>query len=144
MTHEINTPIGAIRSMNNTKAKAAKKLQTALANIVPDTVEIKKVMDVILKADQLIDQGTERLHEIMNNLKTVISKGTDNYIYTVIANIIAEYYLDQFFDYSLITEMENVNINLLTIDIKTALLTTKIALACNTMYLPGIYFDYSS
>lgn len=73
LTHEINTPISAMRSMNDTKSKAAVKLQTALENKDPDSTEkdheIKKVMEIILKADQTIDQGTERLHEIMENLK---------------------------------------------------------------------------
>ena len=73
LTHEINTPIGAIRSMNDTKSIAVTKLQTALENIAPDTAgkdhEIRKVMGVISKADQLIDEGTERLNEIINNLK---------------------------------------------------------------------------
>jgi signal transduction histidine kinase len=73
LTHEINTPIGAIRSMNDTKSKAVMKLQTALDNIAPDTSgkdrEIRKAMEVISKADQLIDQGTGRLNEIMTNLK---------------------------------------------------------------------------
>jgi len=73
LTHEFNTPIGAIRSMNDTKSKAVMKLQTALENMAPDTAgkdhEIKKVIGVILKADQLIDQGTERLNEIIKNLK---------------------------------------------------------------------------
>ncbi len=73
LTHEINTPIGAIRSMNDTKSRAVMKLQTALGNGAPDTAgkdhEIRKVLKVILKADQLIDQGTERLHEIIRNLE---------------------------------------------------------------------------
>jgi len=37
LTHEFNTPIGAIRSMKNTKSKALMRLQTALENIAPDT-----------------------------------------------------------------------------------------------------------
>jgi signal transduction histidine kinase len=73
LTHEINTPISAIRSMNDTKSKAVMKLQAALENAAPDAAgkegEIRKVMEVILKADQLIDQGTERLNEIITNLK---------------------------------------------------------------------------
>ncbi len=73
LTHEINTPISAIRSMNDTKSKAAMKLQTALENMAPDSIEedheIRNAMKVILEADQTIDQGTDRLHEIMKNLK---------------------------------------------------------------------------
>ena len=73
LTHEFNTPIGAIRSMKNTKSKALVRLQTTLEHMTSDTTgeddEIRNVMETILKADQLIDQGTERLHEIMINLK---------------------------------------------------------------------------
>ncbi len=73
MTHELNTPISTIRSMNDTKAKAAAKLQTALKKIAPDTAkkdhEISRVMDIIGRADRSIDQGAERLHEIIKNLK---------------------------------------------------------------------------
>ncbi|UCE19468.1 MAG: ATP-binding protein [Gemmatimonadota bacterium] len=73
LTHEFNTPIGAIRSMKQTKSKALMRLQTTLKNIAPDTSvkddELRNVMETILKADQLIDQGTERLHEIIVNLK---------------------------------------------------------------------------
>jgi signal transduction histidine kinase len=72
LTHEINTPISVIRSMNDTKSKAAIKLQTALENIVPAAAEkdheIRKVMEVIFKADKSIFQGTERLNEIIKNL----------------------------------------------------------------------------
>ena len=73
LTHEINTPIGAIRSMNDTRSKAAMKLQSALANLAPGTAggdpEIGKVMGIIQSADQLISQGTDRLGEIVGNLK---------------------------------------------------------------------------
>jgi len=73
LTHEFNTPLGAIRSMKNTKSKALRRLQAALKNIAPDTAgkehEIRNVMETISKADQLIDQGTERLNEIITNLK---------------------------------------------------------------------------
>jgi signal transduction histidine kinase len=52
------------------------KLQTALANVTSDTPgkdhEIRKMMEVILKADQLIDEGTERLNEIINNLRNFV------------------------------------------------------------------------
>jgi len=76
LTHEINTPIGAIRSMNDTKSKAVIKLQTALGNLASDTTgedkEISKILGVISKSDQLIDQGTERLNEIISNLKKFV------------------------------------------------------------------------
>ena len=74
LTHEFNTPIGAIRSMNDTKSKAAGKLQKALENVAPGIVEkdgeIKRVLGIISKADQSISRGTERLSEIIKSLKS--------------------------------------------------------------------------
>ena len=73
LTHEINTPISAIRSMNSTKSSAVKKLQTTLENIAPESTgkdkEVRKVLEIISNADKLIDKGTERLNEIITNLK---------------------------------------------------------------------------
>ena len=68
LTHEFNTPIGAIRSMKDTKSKALARLQTALKNAGSDH-DVETVLEAILNADQLIDQGTERLNEIITNLK---------------------------------------------------------------------------
>jgi signal transduction histidine kinase len=76
LTHEFNSPIGAIRSMKHTKSKAVMKLQAALESVAPDSAgkdhEIRKMIEVILKADQLIDDGTERLNEIIKNLKNFV------------------------------------------------------------------------
>ena len=73
LTHEFNTPIGAVRSMNDTISKAIKKLETIMKNIVPETdrkdQEITKLMQIILNAEGSISQGTERLNEIIKNLK---------------------------------------------------------------------------
>lgn len=76
ITHEINTPVGAIRSMNNTKAKAADKLQKALASIDLDAHgierDVQKALTAIRNADHLIDQGTARLDNIIKNLKNFV------------------------------------------------------------------------
>ena len=73
LTHEFNTPIGAILSINDTKSKAVQKLETVLGNqdshSTAKNSEIQKALDVIQKADQLIDQGTKRLNDIIQNLK---------------------------------------------------------------------------
>ena len=73
LTHEFNTPIGSIRSLNDTRTKAVVKLQAALEGLPSDNTdsgrEIARVLGVILEADQLVDKGAERLNEIMLNLK---------------------------------------------------------------------------
>ena len=73
LTHEFNTPIGALRSMKDTKSKALQRLQTALENKTPGMTdpnsEIDKMLGIVSNADQLIDRSAERLHEIIQNLK---------------------------------------------------------------------------
>ena len=76
LTHEINTPIGAMKSMNDTKRKAVMRLQSVLESLPRESVEndrdLKRAMAVISQADQLIDRGTERLNEIVENLKNFV------------------------------------------------------------------------
>ncbi len=76
LTHEFNTPIGAMRSMQSTKSKALKRLEKTLADghsaNSADSREINKMMKVISDADQLIDEGTGRLHGIIENLKNFV------------------------------------------------------------------------
>ncbi len=74
LTHELNTPISAIRSMNDTKAKAAAKLVNQLQSLVniENNPEIGKMIQILLDADNLITQGTNRLSEIVNNLKNFV------------------------------------------------------------------------
>ena len=73
ITHEFNSPIGAIRSMNNTKSRAIEKLQKTLENLAPQTSgnekEINNILEIITNADQLIDEGAGRINEIVKNLK---------------------------------------------------------------------------
>lgn len=73
LTHEFNTPIGAMRSMQDTKSKALRRLQAALENNASGTAdpnnEIGKMLEIVSNADQLIDRSAERLHEIIQNLK---------------------------------------------------------------------------
>ncbi|MGH1362705.1 MAG: sensor histidine kinase [Calditrichia bacterium] len=84
LTHEINTPIGAMRSMNDTKAKAIAKLQSALNNRAADSEkserEISKALNIIENADQLIDDGTTRLGELMSNLKNFARLDESEYL----------------------------------------------------------------
>lgn len=72
LTHEMNTPISAIRSMNQTKTTAISKLESAIlrgADHGKDIETINRPLRAIKNANRLIDQGAERLHEIIANLK---------------------------------------------------------------------------
>lgn len=75
-THEINTPVGAIHSMINTRLKAFQKLNSALDDLSTELsgkdLEVRKMMSVITRTDSLIDQSAERLKEITNTLKNFV------------------------------------------------------------------------
>jgi|GEM_PF-5877620 len=69
VTHEINSPISAIRSISQTKVRAMEKLQAALDNGQPDPAVIDRMLKAITQADTVIANGTERLQEIVSSLK---------------------------------------------------------------------------
>ena len=76
LTHEINTPMSAIQSMNDTRSKALSKLKKALWKQRSDgeekDLEIRKAMEMMENADQLIDQGSDRLNELIESLRNFV------------------------------------------------------------------------
>ncbi|MEL6822387.1 MAG: ATP-binding protein [Calditrichota bacterium] len=69
VTHEINSPISAMRSISQTKVRAMEKLQAALNNGQSDPAVIERMLKAITQADTVIANGTERLEEIVSSLK---------------------------------------------------------------------------
>nr|HQV31906.1 hypothetical protein [Calditrichia bacterium] len=69
LTHEFNTPLGAIRSMKDTKSRALKKLKKVLEN-PPENGNWQPLVGIIEDADNLMDNGTERIYEVVQNLKS--------------------------------------------------------------------------
>jgi len=73
VAHEINSPIGAIRSMRDTLATAVDKLQKYLrkARFEPESDdELDLILGAILDADRVIDQGADRISEIVTSLRS--------------------------------------------------------------------------
>ncbi|MBU1881378.1 two-component sensor histidine kinase, partial [bacterium] len=74
IAHEINTPIGAVRSMHHTLVLALSKLQDTLKAICPSDKlhdeKLVKTMQVIDEANRVINSGTERVTEIVRRLRS--------------------------------------------------------------------------
>ena len=73
VAHEINSPIGAIRSMRDTLTAAVEKLQKHLGEAPPEPVSGRKldvILGTILEANRVIGMGAERITEIVNSLRS--------------------------------------------------------------------------
>jgi signal transduction histidine kinase len=74
VAHEMNTPLGAVRSMNDTRARAVTKLELRVAELFGVAVWSDKVLErsrtVIHQGDQVISEGLERIEKIVAQLKS--------------------------------------------------------------------------
>jgi PAS domain S-box-containing protein len=74
VAHEINSPMGAISSMQDTLSTAIEKLQGALTRAAPEVLDknrtIRKTLDAIHEANRVIDTGTDRIIDIVKSLRT--------------------------------------------------------------------------
>lgn len=71
IAHEINTPVGAIHSMNDTLKGAVRKLRQSLeSGASGDTPEASRALGVIDDASRVIDTGTQRVTNIVRRLKS--------------------------------------------------------------------------
>ena len=71
ITHEINTPVGAIHSMNDTLKGAVRKLQQSLEGETSvDKPGVSRALSAIEDASRVIDTGTQRVADIVRRLKS--------------------------------------------------------------------------
>ncbi len=74
VAHEINTPVGAINSMHNTLKRAINKLKSQLSSSLSEAEEdhrgIKRSLQAVDEANQVISSGTERVIEIVKRLRS--------------------------------------------------------------------------
>ena len=74
VAHEINNPIGAVRSMHNTSMRAMEKLKTEISKLSLNdnnvAGEVKKIFQIIDEANEVIDVGTEKVGLIVKQLKS--------------------------------------------------------------------------
>jgi len=74
IAHEVNTPIGAIRSTYDTLVRAVGKLKSIL-DVISDCTEkerreVNKLFQIIEDANQVIGSGTERVITLINGLRS--------------------------------------------------------------------------
>lgn len=73
IAHEINTPIGAVRSMHETMVKAVTKLERELHTAVPDPgdrVKIDSLLGVLVDANRVVAEGSQRVLEIVRRVRS--------------------------------------------------------------------------
>lgn len=74
IAHEINTPIGAVHSMQNTLFSALKKIQSHVKEnhpeVLNDNPKINTMLKVIDDSERVVSTGTQRVAEIVRRLKS--------------------------------------------------------------------------
>ena len=73
IAHEINTPVGAIRSMHDTLMKAVERLKDTIEAEIPEACEegggLQKVLKIISDSNKVIETGSERVTTIVRSLR---------------------------------------------------------------------------
>jgi len=70
VAHEINNPIGAVRSMQDTSERALGKLKSLISKDMKMTDEMKKMIKVLDSSNEVINLGAERVERIVKQLKS--------------------------------------------------------------------------
>jgi PAS domain S-box-containing protein len=74
IAHEINTPVGAIRSMHDTLVRALSKLESTLAREYPEVVTenptLQTTLAVVRDANRVIENGAQRVTAIVRRLRS--------------------------------------------------------------------------
>ena len=74
VAHEINNPIGAVRSMHNTSMRAIEKLKSEFSKLVLNdknvAEEAKRIFKIIDETNEVIEMGTEKVGLIVKQLKS--------------------------------------------------------------------------
>ena len=73
IAHEINTPVGAIHSMNDTLARAVEKLKDSLESEFGEALKqhpgLQRALKVIEDSNRVIETGTQRVATIVRSLR---------------------------------------------------------------------------
>ncbi|MEL6183018.1 MAG: ATP-binding protein, partial [Myxococcota bacterium] len=73
IAHEINTPIGAVRSMHETSARAVSKLREALERELPDyrsRPKLERMLTIIEDANRVASDGSARIIDIVRRVRS--------------------------------------------------------------------------
>lgn len=73
IAHEINTPIGAVRSMHETSARALSKLREALERELPDyrsRPKLERMLAIIEDSNRVASEGSARIIDIVRRVRS--------------------------------------------------------------------------
>jgi signal transduction histidine kinase len=72
VAHEMNTPLGAVRSNNETAGKSLRRIRQTLDDVAPtwgDDRKLARRFDVLVESTRLIDAASDRLADIVARLR---------------------------------------------------------------------------
>ena len=70
VAHEMNNPVGAVRSMAASMTSAVSKLKTQLSGGTADAAALEPIIVAIEDAGRVMDEGTRRITGVVDNLKS--------------------------------------------------------------------------
>jgi len=70
VAHEMNNPVGAVRSVASSVARAVSKLRSQLSEGTADPAALQPILNVIEDAGRVMDEGTRRITGVVDNLKS--------------------------------------------------------------------------
>ncbi len=70
IAHEINTPLGAVSSMQDTSARALERLKQALTEDPVDPAKVRGLLQFMDEANRVIGDGTQRVTTIVKRLRS--------------------------------------------------------------------------
>jgi len=74
VAHEVNTPLGAVRSMHDTRSRAVDKIMKRVAELMgEESISDKTILrsrSVVLQGDQVIRDGIDRIDQVVSRLRS--------------------------------------------------------------------------
>jgi signal transduction histidine kinase len=70
VAHEINNPLGAVKSMVQSNLHAVKKLEGYFENIQDENQDLLNITSIISDANKVINDGTNKISDIVKDLKS--------------------------------------------------------------------------
>ncbi len=70
VAHEVNNPLGAVRSMHDTRVRAIAKLEQQLSPLSSEDAKSARPRKIIAEADGVVSEGLERIERIITRLRS--------------------------------------------------------------------------
>ena len=83
VVHEMNTPMGAIRSSHDTLSRASQRLRETIEEKLPDSSQDKKlqsIFGIVASANRSMESGVERVAHVVESLRDFVRLDEAEYV----------------------------------------------------------------